>query len=102
MTVAKVLILLFSGMFPPTSGTATVAGHDIIYDMPGVRESLGLCPQHNILFDDLTVEEHIYFFSKLKGLKKEEIEEEIDKYIRLLELVPKVIKSGTEKTDPRF
>lgn len=77
-------------MFPPTSGTAIVANHDIITDMPGVRESLGLCPQHNILFDDLTVEEHIYFFSKLKGLNKKEIDAEINKYVNILELVPKV------------
>lgn len=66
-----------------------MAGHDIRVDMPGVRASLGLCPQHNILFDDLTVSEHIYFFSKLKGLNKKEIDCEIDKYINVLELVPK-------------
>jgi ATP-binding cassette subfamily A (ABC1) protein 3 len=80
---------MLTGMFPPTSGTAIVSGHDIRTDMDGVRASLGLCPQHNILFDDLTVNEHLYFFSKLKGLKKEAIDEEIEKYIELLELQPK-------------
>ncbi|RZC40676.1 ATP-binding cassette sub-family A member 3-like, partial [Asbolus verrucosus] len=87
---------MLTGMFPPTSGTAVVGGHDIRTDMDGVRASLGLCPQHNIIFDDLTVKEHLYFFSKLKGLKNEEISNEINKYIELLELQPKAAaKSST-------
>ncbi|XP_063925793.1 phospholipid-transporting ATPase ABCA3-like isoform X3 [Zophobas morio] len=87
---------MLTGMFPPTSGTAVISGHDITTDMDGVRASLGLCPQHNIIFDELTVKEHLYFFSKLKGLKKEAIKEEIDKYVELLELQPKAnAKSST-------
>lgn len=34
-------------------------------EMDEVRRSLGLCPQHDILFDELTVAEHIIFFSKV-------------------------------------
>lgn len=81
---------LFLGMFPPTKGTALITGYDIRYDMPHIRESLGLCPQHNILFDDLTVKEHIYFFSKLKGFAQKEIDEEIVKYVKWLDLEDKV------------
>lgn len=81
---------MLTGMFPPTSGTAIIDGYDIRTEMLGVRESLGLCPQHNILFDELTVKEHIYFFSKMKGLHKDEVANEINKYIALLELEPKV------------
>lgn len=80
---------MLTGMYPPTSGTATIGGYDIRMNMKGVRASLGLCPQHNILFDDLTVKEHLYFFSKLKGLKKDEIQKEVDTYVELLELQPK-------------
>lgn len=58
--------------------------------MDGVRDSLGLCPQHNIIFDDLTVAEHLYFFSKLKGMRGSEIDDEITKYVDLLDLQPKV------------
>lgn len=81
---------MLTGMLPPTKGTALVNGRDIRKEMHLVRESLGLCPQHNILFDDLTVNEHLYFFSKLKGLGKQDIKTEIEKYVELLELVPKV------------
>ena len=54
---------IFLGLFPPTNGTALVNGYDIRTDIKSVRDSLGLCPQHDVLFDDLTVEEHIEFFS---------------------------------------
>lgn len=80
---------MLTGMFPPSNGTALVNGYDIRTNMDNVRSSLGLCPQHNILFDDLTVKEHLYFYSKLKGLEKKEIDNEITKYVEMLELVPK-------------
>lgn len=81
---------MLTGMITPTAGTAKISGYDIRVHMAGVRKSLGLCPQHNIIFDELTVSEHIYFFSKLKGLSSREISKEIDKYVELLELEPKV------------
>lgn len=81
---------MLTGMFPPTSGTAVINDYDIKEDMYGVRESLSICPQHNILFDQLTVKEHIIFYCKLKGLDDREIKEEIDKYVNLLELQPKI------------
>lgn len=53
------------GFLPPSSGTATVNGYDISEDIQNVRRSLGLCPQHNILFDTLTVKEHLEFFAQV-------------------------------------
>ena len=53
---------VLTGMFSPTSGTASINGHDITEDMASVRRSLGLCPQHNMLFEDLNVREHLRFF----------------------------------------
>ncbi|XP_050517572.1 phospholipid-transporting ATPase ABCA3-like isoform X2 [Diabrotica virgifera virgifera] len=80
---------MLTGMITPNGGTAKISGYDIRTDMEGVRKSLGLCPQHNIIFDELTVAEHIYFFSKLKGMRKGEIKSEIAKYVDLLELQEK-------------
>ncbi|KAF2898000.1 hypothetical protein ILUMI_08174 [Ignelater luminosus] len=87
---------MLTGMFPPTSGTAIVGGYDIRKDMTRVRESLGLCPQHNILFDELTVREHLYFYSRLKGLGRNLVEDEINKYVDLLELQPKKNAKSSE------
>uniref|UniRef100_A0A8C9VJB0 ATP binding cassette subfamily A member 4 n=1 Tax=Scleropages formosus TaxID=113540 RepID=A0A8C9VJB0_SCLFO len=58
---------VLTGLYPPTSGTAYINGKDIRSDMDSIRLSLGMCPQHNILFRHLTVEEHILFYSMLKG-----------------------------------
>ena len=60
--------LRFAGFFPPTSGTAWVNGLDIRKDMDSIRSSLGLCPQQNVLFDTLTVEEHLVFYAKVRPL----------------------------------
>lgn len=57
---------ILTGLYTPTSGKALVNGHSILDDMEGVRQSLGLCPQHNVLFDRLTVKEHLKFFIRLK------------------------------------
>lgn len=81
---------MLTGMFPPTSGTALINGHDIRTNLYKARSSIGLCPQHNILFDELTVREHIIFYSRLKGLSSEEIVKEVDRYVQLLELEPKI------------
>ena len=57
---------ILTGLFSPSSGTAYVNGCSIVNNIDGVRKSLGLCPQHNVLFDRLTVKEHLEFFISLK------------------------------------
>ncbi|KAL2090306.1 hypothetical protein ACEWY4_014994 [Coilia grayii] len=70
-------ISILTGLFPPTAGSVYVRGMDIRYDMDWIRRTLGVCPQHNILFDILTVEEHVWFYGRLKGLDNEEVWEEM-------------------------
>lgn len=53
------------GLFPPTSGRAYISGYEISQDMAQIRKSLGLCPQHDVLFDNLTVAEHLYFYAQV-------------------------------------
>lgn len=43
---------ILTGLFPPTSGTALVCGYDIRTDMDAIRRYLGMCPQHNVLFNE--------------------------------------------------
>ncbi len=42
---------ILTGLFPPSAGTARINGLDIRRDMDSIRTSLGMCPQHNVLFD---------------------------------------------------
>nr|XP_014349979.1 PREDICTED: ATP-binding cassette sub-family A member 1-like isoform X1 [Latimeria chalumnae] len=69
---------ILTGLFPPTSGTALIYGKDIRTEIDSIRKNMGMCPQHNVLFDQLTVEEHIYFYARLKGKSTKEVKEEID------------------------
>lgn len=45
-------------------------GYDIREELELVRENLGLCPQHNMLFDGLTVLEHLKFFGRVSVFLK--------------------------------
>uniref|UniRef100_A0A3P8U6Q8 P-type phospholipid transporter n=1 Tax=Amphiprion percula TaxID=161767 RepID=A0A3P8U6Q8_AMPPE len=72
---------ILTGLFPPTSGTAFINGYDICTDMDRIRKYLGMCPQHNVLFNELTVEEHIYFYARLKGRSRAEVKMEMDQMI---------------------
>lgn len=57
-----------TGLFPATSGECTIYGHPVSTELEKARQSLGLCPQHNILFAELTVAEHLRMFEKIKGI----------------------------------
>uniref|UniRef100_A0A7N8X278 ATP-binding cassette, sub-family A (ABC1), member 4b n=1 Tax=Mastacembelus armatus TaxID=205130 RepID=A0A7N8X278_9TELE len=69
---------ILTGLFPPTSGTAYINGRDIRTDMDVIRSSMGMCPQYNILFKHLTVQEHILFYSLLKGRTQAEADTEVE------------------------
>ncbi|XP_064626259.1 phospholipid-transporting ATPase ABCA1-like isoform X3 [Lineus longissimus] len=67
---------ILTGLFPPTEGTAFIYNQDIRTEMDSIRRSMGMCPQYNVLFDSLTVEEHLWFYGRLKGMDTESIRKE--------------------------
>lgn len=60
-------ISMLTGLFGATKGQAEIFGTDIFNKMDQVRQIMGVCPQHDVLFELLTVEEHLSFFYDLKG-----------------------------------
>lgn len=68
----------------------SVAGYDMSTQAAAARSHIGLCPQHNVLFNELTVSEHLEFFARLKGFKGKELTAEINTLIEKLELEEKV------------
>ncbi|NXB29189.1 ABCA1 protein, partial [Eulacestoma nigropectus] len=73
---------ILTGLLPPTSGTAYILGWDIRSDIDSIRKSMGMCPQHNVLFDILTVEEHVWFYGRLKGLSEQQVQEEMEQLLQ--------------------
>ena len=62
-------ISVLTGLIEPTSyDTMTVYGHKIVEQMSEVRQILGVCPQHDILFELLTPLEHLEIFSDFRDV----------------------------------
>ncbi|VDN13795.1 unnamed protein product [Dibothriocephalus latus] len=71
------LMSILTGLLPPTTGTAYVGGFNVLTDVESVRQTIGYCPQHDLLFDDLTVSEHFRLFARLKGCPKSELDAQV-------------------------
>jgi ABC-2 type transport system ATP-binding protein len=54
----------------PSSGTALVAGSDILESPLEVRKKVGYLPEHNPLYTEMYVREYLYFMAELSGLGK--------------------------------
>eukprot|EP00004_Rigifila_ramosa_P026391 TRINITY_DN818_c0_g1_i1.p1 TRINITY_DN818_c0_g1~~TRINITY_DN818_c0_g1_i1.p1 ORF type:complete len:1668 (-),score=437.00 TRINITY_DN818_c0_g1_i1:51-5054(-) len=72
---------MLTGLYPPTSGDALIDGMSINSQMNDIRQNMGVCPQHDILFDLLTVEEHLELFAGLKNVPKHQIKGAVAKMI---------------------
>ncbi|XP_068308111.1 ABC transporter A family member 7-like isoform X2 [Pyrus communis] len=62
-------ISMMIGLTKSTSGTAYVQGLDIRTQMDEIYTSMGVCPQHDLLWETLTGREHVLFYGRLKNLK---------------------------------
>lgn len=67
------LLRIIAGILKPDSGTVTVGGTDVYVDTSMVKENLAYMPQRFGLYEDLTVEENIFFFGRLFGVPGKEI-----------------------------
>jgi len=64
-------IRMLAGLLAPTSGTGSVAGHDIRTDTDWIKQRIGYMSQLFSLYNDLTVEENIEFFAGLYDVRGE-------------------------------
>ncbi len=54
-------------MIALSGGFAKAFGNDISVDMQLIRQQMGVCPQHDILFPLLSVAEHLFLYGAIKG-----------------------------------
>ncbi|MCI5221763.1 MAG: ABC transporter ATP-binding protein [Candidatus Electrothrix sp. AR4] len=64
---------IFSGIFPPDSGTIRIMGKEFGRRTNEIKRIFGLVPQDIALYDTLTAKEHLIFFGKLYGLRGEKL-----------------------------
>lgn len=88
------LMNILTGFLEPTDGDAYVLGHSIPNELSTIRKITSLCPQNDIYWDILTIEEHLRIFAIIKGFNDEQyLTTEIN---RLLELVGLSSKRSSE------
>jgi ABC-2 type transport system ATP-binding protein len=63
---------ILAGIFPPTSGSASIAGHDVLEDPMGARRAIGYFPEYAPFYPDLSVEGYLRFVSRLKRIPRRE------------------------------
>ena len=80
-------IRMLCGILEPTSGNATVGGYDIINEADKIKNIIGYMSQSFGLYQDLTVEENLTFYSKLYITDKKEALKRRDEIIDTIGLV---------------
>jgi len=75
-------IRMLCGIIPPTSGTGKVGGFDIIKEQHKIKEHIGYMSQKFSLYNDLTIEENINFYSGIYKIPQKEKKERLETTIR--------------------
>jgi ABC-2 type transport system ATP-binding protein len=65
------LIRILTTLLPPTSGSASVNGFDLLTESDGVRRAIGVIPQAMTSDLELSVEENLLIYAKLYGVPRE-------------------------------
>ena len=80
------LISILSGLYPATEGEAFYQNENLFYNMDGFRKKVGICPQHNVLFEQLSVKEHLELFSIFKGVEYEDLDNDVNKILEQMDI----------------
>ena len=72
-------IRMLSTYLPPSSGSAKVAGFDILTQGDEVRKSIGYLPENPPLYTEMTVAEYLTFVAKIKGVPARKVKEAVDR-----------------------
>ena len=60
---------MLTGFMPPTEGSASIAGHDVVNDSLEARRSVGYLPERVPVYPDMTVRAYVTFWAKLRGVR---------------------------------
>lgn len=80
-------IRMLCGILQPSSGTATVLGHDLLRETEKIKGRIGYMSQKFSLYDDLTVEENLNFYAGIYTVPPKEKKDRIDEMIEMAQLV---------------
>jgi len=70
---------MLTGYLPPTSGSASISGHDVFEDSLKARREIGFMPENVPLYEDMRVMEYLSFRAALKGVKIREVRSSVER-----------------------
>lgn len=77
---------MITGYTPPSAGTITVAGYDIIKKSLDARQHMGYLPETVPLYTDMTITEYLNYMGRLRGMSRAYIRKRIDDVIGICRL----------------
>ncbi len=77
---------IITGFMPPTSGSAAVAGYDVVDKSREARKYIGYLPETVPLYTDMTVDSYLRFMGTLRGMNPRRIKVRIGEVIDLCRL----------------
>ncbi|XP_050090675.1 cholesterol transporter ABCA5-like isoform X2 [Anopheles aquasalis] len=72
---------IMTGETAPTRGTVRVAGHSITINQDDAFKTLGYCPQHDALWKNVTVREHLELYARIRGVRGKDLNHLIATYL---------------------
>ena len=82
-------ISMLTGLIAPDGGDATVDGVSIRSGMRAIRRALGVCPQLNTLFGEMTPVQHLQLYGALRGLSGARLSHSVDTLLEQVGLAEK-------------
>ena len=84
---------MITGFLPPTSGTASICGHDIVSDPVGAKKCLGYLPESAPGYRAMAVGEYLAFIAAIRGFRGAAAKERVEVAIEKARLQPVVKKT---------
>ncbi|MDB6171791.1 MAG: transporter-related protein [Chthoniobacteraceae bacterium] len=82
---------MLTGMLAPTSGTAEIAGFDLLTQPLEVKRHIGFVPESGAVFESLTGQEYLEMVAALYGIGEERARERIGQFIAFFDLAPQTL-----------
>ena len=79
---------MITGFIPPTAGTASVCGHDIITDAVAAKRCLGYLPENAPSYHNMTVTAFLTFIAQVRGYEKSVLRDKVEAAIVKSRLEP--------------
>ena len=77
---------MLNTLLEPTEGTATLDGHDVVFDPAGIREIIGVCPQEPAFYPFLTGRENIELMGKMHLVPEDVLNERIQTMVEKMDM----------------